>query len=408
MINLHELTNGLEKYYSPEFNREIVSKRRVKDWGYYQSLGEVVDILSSVDHYKTSRLAQYHIRRRQDSLADQIPFYQYLNDNFYIIACRRENVFEHALSWALNVITKKLNVYHTNEKCDTFLDMYHTPIDVDVTAFAAALDDYRLYLQWCRDHFGVARYFNYEQHLPHIERFILELPIFAGQPQRISWQDQFGIDFQDWNRCHALKGDLGSIAFERPEMLLQLQAQRHTTDTDLVSAYQRWALPHWPAISNAQDFEALPAEIKSRFEIMPKNHYDVISCLGSAERGYLAQHASGYQAANSAIQRMQDLDIIVSPPPMKKHTLREKRHLIRNFDQCLAHYNHWVSEYPEVGQPLSDHTVDQQCQEEYARWHDVSAGRSRSDQLGSAQLQYQNESRPWRDPVARPVSPAVD
>ena len=50
VINLHELTNGLEKYYSPEFGREIVSKSRVKNWGYYQSLEDVVKILSDVDH----------------------------------------------------------------------------------------------------------------------------------------------------------------------------------------------------------------------------------------------------------------------------------------------------------------------------------------------------------------------
>ena len=67
-INLHELTNGLEKYYSPEFNRELVSKKTLKQWGYHQSLKEVVDLLSSVDHYKTSRLAHYHIRSRGDTI----------------------------------------------------------------------------------------------------------------------------------------------------------------------------------------------------------------------------------------------------------------------------------------------------------------------------------------------------
>jgi hypothetical protein len=110
-INLHELTNGLAKHYSLEFNQELVGKRTVKNWGYYQSLTEVVDLLSSVDHYKTSRLAHYHIRRRGDTIAQQIPFYEYLNENFYVIACRRSNVFEHALSMTLGKFTKKLNVF---------------------------------------------------------------------------------------------------------------------------------------------------------------------------------------------------------------------------------------------------------------------------------------------------------
>jgi hypothetical protein len=32
VINLHELTNGLACYYSPEFNQELVSKHTVKKW----------------------------------------------------------------------------------------------------------------------------------------------------------------------------------------------------------------------------------------------------------------------------------------------------------------------------------------------------------------------------------------
>ena len=59
VINLHELTNGLARYYSPEFNQELVSKYALKTWGYHQSLPQVVEMLSSVDHYKTSRLAPY-------------------------------------------------------------------------------------------------------------------------------------------------------------------------------------------------------------------------------------------------------------------------------------------------------------------------------------------------------------
>ena len=74
VINLHELTNGLARYYSPEFNRELVSKHALKSRGYHQSLQQVVEMLSSVDHYKTSRLAHYHLVRRGDSVAEQIPF----------------------------------------------------------------------------------------------------------------------------------------------------------------------------------------------------------------------------------------------------------------------------------------------------------------------------------------------
>ena len=124
VINLHELTNGLSKYYSPDFNKEIVGKPDQTTWGYYQTLEEIVNLLKSVDHYKTSRLAHYHLRNRKDSLQDQLPFYKYLNENFFIISCRRENVFEHALSWGINKITQNINVYSAEEKISTFFDIY--------------------------------------------------------------------------------------------------------------------------------------------------------------------------------------------------------------------------------------------------------------------------------------------
>jgi hypothetical protein len=122
VINLHELTNGLEKYYNESLKQEVLGKPKI--WGYHQSLEEIVSLLDSADHYKTSRLAQYHIRNRQDSLADQLSFYQYLNDNFFIVSCRRHNVFEHVLSWALTKVTKKLNVYSPEEKISSTFHLY--------------------------------------------------------------------------------------------------------------------------------------------------------------------------------------------------------------------------------------------------------------------------------------------
>jgi len=66
VINLHELTNGLMKYYSPVFNQEVLGKPTDRPWGYYQSLDEILEHLNSTDHYKTARLAHYHILNRQE------------------------------------------------------------------------------------------------------------------------------------------------------------------------------------------------------------------------------------------------------------------------------------------------------------------------------------------------------
>jgi hypothetical protein len=197
VINLHELTNGLARYYSPEFNRELIGKKELKNWGYYQTLKEVAELLGSVDHYKTSRLAYYHILQRGDSIDQQIPFYKYLNDNFYIIACRRKNIFEHALSLTLKKITKKANVYTAHEKIDTFYEIYRSGVNLDSTVFVNQLDAYRRYIEWSEQYFNISSYFGYEQDVPRLEEYILNLPVFGNQSTRITWEKNFGLSFND-------------------------------------------------------------------------------------------------------------------------------------------------------------------------------------------------------------------
>ena len=89
VINLHELTNGLEKYYNTTLNQEVLGKPKGTEWGYFQSLAEIEDLLNSVDHYKTSRLAHYHLVNRRDTLSEQLKFYDYLNkevDKYHLLA----------------------------------------------------------------------------------------------------------------------------------------------------------------------------------------------------------------------------------------------------------------------------------------------------------------------------------
>ena len=151
VINLHELSNGLEKYFNDSLQQEVLGKPRGVDWGYFQTLTEVVDLLSSVDHYKTSRLAHYHLINRQDSIGDQIKFYEYLNNNFFIISCQRENLFEHALSWLINSHSKRLNVYSPAEKVDIFANLYRDGITATQQGLEKHLDNYVKYDQWVKN-----------------------------------------------------------------------------------------------------------------------------------------------------------------------------------------------------------------------------------------------------------------
>jgi hypothetical protein len=339
VINLHELTNGLEKFYSPDFNREILGKpnRVNKSWGYYQSLNEVVDLLASVDHYKTARLAEYHVNQRQDSISSQVPFYQYLNDNFFIIACRRRNLFEHALSWGLNKITKKLNVYTANEKINTFYDIYKNQVELDLLSFKQSLDRYRSYLTWSDNNFTAGSYFYYEDHIDNPEKYILNLPIFTNQVKKISWYDTFGIDFKSWNQTHYYLSNVGALALENTEKLLLLEsANNSVSDTN------------YPLLSAAQN--------------------TLITKLPNRQQDHIKINLKKYQAVHESIQDMQDLGILVSTVPIKKQTLAEKKFMIKNFDQCLKLYNAWADKNSDIAESVDASALNLAIAQDLAVW----------------------------------------
>lgn len=346
VINLHELTNGLAKYYSPEFNQEIVSKKSVKNWGYFQSLQQVVELLSSVDHYKTSRLAHYHLIRRGDTLEQQIPFYNYLNENFYIIACRRSNVFEHALSMALSAVTKKLNVYDHYEKIETYYDIYKDGIALDKTVFLNRLNDYKLYLDWSQRYFNVASYFNYEQDVPRLEDFILDLPVFSGQPYRVTWDNNFGMSFNSWNRMNFISSDLGSVMLDHSrESMKQLIIGNNNHLLD----YQQYALPDWPAVESNEDIENLPNDVKQQWKLDIIRRDGITTLLNQDQQHELAQCKQSYDLAKDTIGKMINQGILVSGPPIKKQTLLEKSQIVKNFSELIEVYNNWIVNNPGIG-----------------------------------------------------------
>ena len=333
VINLHELTNGLMKYYSPVFNQEVLGKPTDRPWGYYQSLDQILEHLHSIDHYKTARLAHYHILNRRDSMANQVPFYQYLNDNFFIISAQRKNLLEHALSWCIQGHSKKLNVYTHQEKIDTFANIYQNRITVDVNVMITYLNKYVNYLHWVENHFTVSSYFEYETHMPKIEEYVLGLDIFGGQ-QTKSWHDTFGIEFQDWNRCHYLASDLSGISAQLPapnNLKITFDSADQLDSVDLAPVLTR------DAIHNG---------------------------LSVGDKQFLQQHTGKYIDSYKAIDELVHHKILVTGIPIKLQTMMEKRRLIRNFDQCAEAYNQWVKPYThtEIKKIESD---------EISAWHSM-------------------------------------
>jgi hypothetical protein len=202
-INLHELTNGLVSYHNETFNQSVIGKKQ-DGWGYHQTLQTITGMIDNCDHDIVSRLAHYHLKKRQDSTNDQLAFYKYLNENFYIIAARRKNLFEHVMSWCIAVEAKKLNVYSFEEKHTIYNKILSNPVTVQAEMIEKYLNQYQEYMEWVDRHFQVNSYFEYERDLADLEQYILNLRVFQKPMPGRTWHDRWDITWTDWNRMHFL------------------------------------------------------------------------------------------------------------------------------------------------------------------------------------------------------------
>lgn len=307
VINLHELTNGLEFKYSLKFNQDILTKPLKHKWGYYQSLAEITSLLDRAEHFKTSRLALYHIVNRKDSLSDQLSFYEYLNKNFYIISARRHNLFEHALSWCIVAASKHLNVYSPEEKTKVFQTIYQNGITVNPEVFTTYLGRYFNYLQWVNDHFNVNSIFNYEDDLNDLDRYTSTLDIFPTAKQPKTWQDIYGISWDQWNACHYLtSAKHQSLSYTMPQ------------------------IEHSPT-------KLLPLDKKEQYEI-EKIH---AGALSEQSETFLTHHSSLYKNTNDRIAQLVNDNVMVTPLSIKLQTLAEKAMIVKNFTQIVDVFDQW-------------------------------------------------------------------
>jgi hypothetical protein len=409
VVEVGHIELGLEKYYCPVFNQEILKcSHDGSDDGYQkmQSLSEIQNLLKSVDHYKIIKLPHYNLRARSDPLQEQVPFYHYLNKNYFVISCRRDNLFEHSLSWSLNKITKSLNVYSINDKFRNFANIYQNGVTIDPLSIKQSLDSYKRYINWTEKNFRISSYYSYEKDMPNIEKYILSLPVFGGQQKLTTWKETFGQDVNDWNRCHYYLSDIGSLkltAQDEVDKFPQLVNDRdnivsNTTKawSDFLSAYDRVADPSWPAITSIEDWENLPNLIKNEC-IMHDITYHLESVyiyknaiekkytntnlksstsnidilknqIYNQHREFLNSHAEKYQIAATEIQRLEDLGIISTTVPIKKQTFKEKQAIVRNFSECLEFYNTWIMQNPELGSPLTEKDLYLRNLEEQTMW----------------------------------------
>jgi len=365
VINLHELTNGLVKYHNETLNQEVLGKSQGTEWGYFQTLSEIQELLMSSDHYKTSRLAHYHIVNRKDSIADQLKFYDYLNKNFYIIGCRRENLLEHALSWAINGHSKKLNVYSPREKINVFQDIYSNGIECSEQSLKKYLTNYKEYISWSDTYFNIQSYFNYEQAITNVEDYILNLDFMKGATNN-RWSDMFGQSFDTYNKCHKLIPDLALY-----NVLNSADLAIHLIEEE---KYNLLKGTQWPKLADlsADKLNSLPYEIREEI----KNNFSIE--VGESQQKptteiaeFVSVNLPAYKNTTNEIDNLVSTGFLVTPIPIKLQTFKEKKQLIKNFTQCVEWYNNWVSDN-NFGKLYSENDIDQTSLLENSKFTQVS------------------------------------
>jgi hypothetical protein len=420
VIEIGHLELGLEKYYCNTFNQEILRGVKIdlrRPEVYKQSTKEIIDLLESVDHYKIGKLPFYNLLRRGDKSADLAPFYQYLNENFLIISCRRTNLFDHALSWSLNKITKLLNVYEVDDKLNGFFYFYKNKVTIDPLSLIQTLNSYKKYIEWTEENFQVASYYFYEKHMPNIEEYILSLPVFSNQEKLISWEKVYGQKFNEWNKCHYYSSDLGSVALTDARTLNLLETNSQLDSSSIINkkkeiantAIDNWnkflqdyntvADQSWPKIKTLDDWNNLPEYIKSECQshdilyflneaiinsteltqqttnIAPNkltnnSKSTLIDIIHNTHNDYFLEHRNKYTETVNSIKKMEGLGILSGPVPIKKQQLVEKKLIIKNFNECLNAYNTWIEQNPDLGSVISESDLSELIKIENSFWSD--------------------------------------
>jgi hypothetical protein len=95
----------------------------------------------------------------------------------------------------------------------------------------------------------------------------------------------------------------------------------------------------------------------------------IINQLPQDQQNFIKRHGANYAKTQQSIERMQELGILVTTIPIKKQTLIEKKHMIKNFDQLLDVYNFWVSKNPSIGDAISKESLPLLIEQEKKTWN---------------------------------------
>jgi hypothetical protein len=178
--------------------------------------------------------------------------------------------------------------------------------------------------------------------MTRIEDYVLNLNIFKDQEKKKSWQDIFGINFTDWNKCHYLISDMSGIG----QQLENVDVPKLTYDNNDTGVQLQCVEPDY-----------------------------IPQTLTREDQRLLIEKGPAYTQAANAIQELVDHKVLYKAVPIKLQTMMEKRLLVSNFDECLEAYNRAVED-PLCGlynmrKTIGLDDISKISEEEIKRWHNL-------------------------------------
>lgn len=340
VVDLHNIGLGFESYYNHSLNQSLLRPNHENDDFHFQSIGQKINLLSSANQYSVCRLNYRTFKQRQDSIADQLKFYNYLNKNFYIIKARRENIFEHALSWCIYSHSKTFHVYDNHSKYTIFERFYQNKINIFQESFIGYLDRYIEYYKWADENFDIQSHFTYECSYTNLEEYILNLDFIKNSHTK-TWHDLYGQSFNQWNLCHYIVGNLEVTKSSKTGKYIGT-SKVHINDWENLKGVS------WPALTENihSDVELLPENIKNEIHQLVDLSLFSKELPNSPEISkFLDNHLCTYLSSICEIKNLVDNSILNGEIPIKLHTIKDKQNIIENFNQCIKWYNTWAAQH---------------------------------------------------------------
>jgi hypothetical protein len=234
-------------------------------------------------------------------------------------------------------------------------------ISVQEESIARVLNQYKAHQEWCNRHFTAHSYFYYDN-IDSIEEYILNLDFMQDNPNG-TWKDMFGQSFAEFNTYHNLLQIRPALPTEN-----KIAYNMTALDPKLRENYLEIAGEDWPNVDSLP--VTLPDVILdenidiNKPSVLDPNKTTIY--LSEEAKNFLNNNRNIYSRTVFQLSTLKGTGLVGYSIPRKSTLLQEKIALIKNFDECLAWYNKWVS-INSFGKEYSLNEINQLCDEENSK-----------------------------------------